>query len=148
MRNGWPARVIGLLCSLAIGGCGGSPAPAKGSDSEVKKLGIVYMRFVGTHRGQGPASREEFAQFVADMKPEDLKAMGIKDAKDMFKSSRDDQEIVVRYGIPIPPPGGGDPTVVAYEGQGVNGKRLVVYGTAGVEEITAERLKKLVPDAK
>lgn len=148
MRGSWIAKVIGLWCLLAILGCGGAPPPAKGSDSEVKRLGILYMRFVGAHRGQGPASREEFDKYIASLPASDLKVMGAEDPSKLFQSSRDKSELVVRYGIPIPVPGPGDPTVVAYESKGADGKRYVVYGNAGVEEITEERLKKLVPDAK
>lgn len=148
MRSGWAATVIGLGFLFAVAGCGGTPPPAKGNDSEVKKLGIAFMRYVGSHRGQSPANRDELEKFLAAMKPDELKAMGIESVSEVFESSRDGEALVVRYGVPIPPPGPGNPTVVAYEKEGVSGKHFVVYDTAGVEEISAERLKELVPDVK
>lgn len=148
MRSGWAATAISLTYLVTLGGCGGAPAPAKGNDSEVKKLGIAFMRFVGSHRGQSPANREELDQFVSAMKADELKAMGIENPSELYQSSRDGAELVVRYGMTIPPPNPNNPTVVAYEKEGVSGKHLVVYDTAGVEEISEERLKELVPDVK
>lgn len=148
MRSGWTATVIGLTYLFSLAGCGGTPPPATGNNSEVKKLGIAFMRFVGSHRGKAPANRDELDKFLAAMKSDELKAMGIENIREIYQSSRDDSELVVRYGITIPPPNPSNPTVVAYEKEGVGGKRLVVYETAGVEEISAERLKELVPDAK
>ncbi|MDB5389197.1 MAG: hypothetical protein JWM11_4843 [Planctomycetaceae bacterium] len=148
MFLGWSVRALGLGCLLFAAGCGGNQPAAKGTESEVKQIGIVYMRYLGSHQGKSPANREELDKFLEKMSPADLKTMGIANAKDVFISSRDKSEIVVRYGIEVPPPGPGKPTVVAYEQKGVGGKHLVVYGTAGVEEITNAKLKELVPDVK
>jgi len=114
----------------------------------VKKLGIVFMRYLGSHRGQTPASKTELEQYIASLTPEDKKGLGIENPSEVFTSSRDMQEIVVRYGLQIPPPGPGKPPVVAYEKDGVGHRHLVAYANGGAEEVTAAQLKEMVPDAK
>jgi hypothetical protein len=139
-------NLIALACLLTFAGCGGPRPPAAGSDSEVKQIGIAYARFLGAHQNKSPQSREEFNAFLKSRSPADLKAMGIETPSEIFTSSRDNSEITVRYGIEVPPPQPGSPTVLAYESTGVGGKHLAVYSTGGVEEITEARLKELVPD--
>lgn len=139
---------IVLIC-LAVGmGCRSTPAPAQGSDSEIKKLGIICMRFVGKHRGKAPVDRAELDTFLEELGQKELAVMGISKPDAVFHSSRDNQPIVIRYGITIPPPGPGLPTVIAYEKEGFGGQRLVAFATAGVEQVNEARLKELVPEFK
>lgn len=140
-------RGIGLGLILAILGCGSGGTPKQTTESEVKRLGIVFGKFLGAHRGKAPANREELEQFIQAMPANERTVIGADNPAELFRSKRDGEEIVVRYGLTVPPPGK-DPTVLAYEKKGVGGKHMVVYGTAGIDEITAARLKELVPDMK
>ena len=134
---------------LVFGGFGcGKPQPAKGTDSTIKPLSILFFRYTAQHRGQTPPNREELETFIGTQGPKELEVLGVKSLDDLFTSARDKQPYVIRYGVTIPPPGPNGPTAVAYEATGVHGRRLVVFSTAGVEEVDAARLKQLVPDAK
>jgi len=139
--------VIGSIVIGSIQGCGGNVAPKQSTESEVKRLGIMFMKFLGRNRGKSPANREELETFIKATPPAELTSLGIEDINEIFHSSRDGEDLVIRYGIVVPPPGQ-DPTVIAYEQVGVSGKHMVVYGTGGIEEITEDRLKELVPDVK
>jgi hypothetical protein len=58
----------------------------------------------------------------------------------LFTSPRDGQPYVVHYKQAG--------TVVAYERDGKDGKRLVAYPSGQVEEVDETRFKQLVPSAK
>ncbi len=147
MVRDWSFCAILFVSALTMGGCA-APAPQKGADSAVKRVGILYMRFVGSHAGKTPADREEFEGYLGQLSEADMKAIGIEKIQDLFYSARDNSELVIRYGITIPPPQPGNPTVVAYEAKGSGGRRLVAFANAGVEEVASDRFKELVPDAK
>ena len=135
-----------VMVAASTVGCGPPPAPKQTTESEVKRLGIAYMKFIIRHQGKTPANKQELEKFIESIPVGEREALGLENAAEVFQSSRDGADLVVRYGIIIPPPGK-DRTVISYEHDGVNGKHMVVYETAGIAELTLEELKKLVPDA-
>ncbi len=144
----WPT-VASCVATLVFGvtGCG-KPQAVKGTGSTIKPLSILFFRYTAQHRGQTPLNREELEKFINAQGPTELEVLGAKDMNDLFTSARDQQPYIVRYGVTVPPPGPGGPTVVAYETKGVSGRWLVAFSTAGVDEVDASKLKELVPDAK
>lgn len=136
-----------VVASLCLG-CSSASAPAKGLDNELKPLGILYMKYVGRHQGKSPGSREELENFIKSNGQDELKGMGISDTGAIFLSSRDGSPLIVRYGVQIPPPGPGGPSIVAYEAIGSNGRRFVANSMGGVEELDEATLKEKVPDFK
>jgi len=141
------ALSVGCLLLTGSVGCN-KPTVAKGVNARIRPLAILFLRFTSQHRGKSPQNREELEKFIDTQGPRELEAFGIKKMEDLFVSERDEQPYVVRYGIDIPPPGPNGQTAVAYESKGLNGNRLVVFSTAGVEEVGTARLKQLVPDAQ
>lgn len=135
---------IGLCGSalLVLAGCGGS-APAGSQKSHVKGLSALYVK-AAFDLSRNPANEQEFKAALAKA-PINLDPLGVSSIDELFTSDRDGQPLVVLYG---PTPKGVDPGVVAYEQEGVDGKRLVGFRAAGVEEADEARLKQLVPTAK
>ncbi len=127
---------------LMLTGCGGSAPPAAGP-SHVKGLAGLYNQAT-FNLGHRPANEQEFKAALAKSIL-NLKLLGVSTIDELFVSERDDQPLVVLYG---PPAKEGDPGVVVYEQQGVDGKRLVGFRAANVEDADAARLKELVPAAK
>jgi hypothetical protein len=133
---------------LATSGCGSHQKSAPREQSGLKKLALVYGRFLSQSRGQPPANEAEFKKFAQSLRPVDLKAFNIDDIEQVFISERDGKPYVVIYGKPQGPPGPGGSPVIAYEQEGKAGKRWVASVVGAVEEVDEARFQQLVPTAK
>lgn len=152
MRTPFANRyVVGLLClsMLAfLGGCGGGGSkPQPKAEAHLQALAVFYGRYLSQNRGRPAADEKAFKQFLAKFNPSEFTSFGLSSSDEMFASPRDHQPYVVRYNVPIGPPGPQGPSVVAYEQTGVGGKRYVAFGLGGVEEVDEARFRQLVPDA-
>lgn len=109
----------------------------------MKILGLLYGQYSGQHRGQPPANEAQFKQFIekndAFLKQRQL------DLASVFVSERDGKPYVVLYGPPKGPYDLIGQPVVAYEQDGVNGKRFVANTMGAVEEVDEARFHHLVP---
>lgn len=135
-----------LVClAIAAWGCGGGNRPAPPVESNLKCLAVFYGRYIQQHRGQTPPNAEEFKKFITGLRPEELKAWKITDVDKAFASPRDGQPYMVRYAIALSPPGTSGVPVVAYEQQGVRGRRYIANALGAVEEVDEARFRQLVP---
>jgi hypothetical protein len=66
----------------------------------------------------------------------------------LFVSSRDNKPYVVIYGTMPGGQGPGGAPVVAYEKEGVKGKRFVASALGAVVEVEEAEFRKMVPDAR
>src|SRR5688572_10887572 len=126
--NGWLRGIAGIVCPLIVlisAGCGGGAQQVAKEASTLKPLMVLYGQFMGQHRGQPPASEEEFKAYVKSVDPNFFQTFAVKDADALFISPRDSQPYAIIYGPASGPPGPGGQPVVAYEQQGVGGKRYV-----------------------
>jgi len=105
------------------------------------------------HQGRPPADLATLKKWAESLPKADLHNLYGSENPDLskaFTSPRDGQEYVLRKssgGVP----GGGDGAgrVLLYERTGDSqGKRFVAFETGQVEEVDAEKFKKLVPEAK
>jgi len=137
---------VGLAC-LGCGGPGGGASRAR-EESGLKPLGIFYARFVPQHQGKPPKDEAEFKAYLNE--PQNLeelqKVFNVSNADAIFVSSRDKKPYVVIYG-PTSGEGPAGQPVVAYEQEGVNGKRFVASKMGAVEEVDEARFRKMVPSA-
>jgi hypothetical protein len=137
---------VGLAC-LGCGGPSGESSRAR-EESGLKPLGIFYARFVPQHQGKPPKDEAEFKAYLQE--PQNLeelkKVFNVPDVDSMFVSSRDKKPYVVIYG-PTSGEGPAGQPVVAYEQEGVNGKRFVASKMGAVEEVDEARFRKMVPSA-
>jgi hypothetical protein len=139
--------VVGLACTTATG-CGSQKKSLARQQSGLKKLAIVYGRFLSQHRGKPPANEAEFKTYVQSFSPANLTSFGIDDSNRVFISNRDNKPYVIIYGQPKGPPGPGGSPVIAYEQQGEAGMRWVASALGAVEEVDEARFRQLVPTAK
>jgi hypothetical protein len=135
---------IGLAClALVAAGCGESQKQsAPREDSHIKVLARMYGRFTGRHRGQAPANEKEFRDYLEGINSDVVKRIGGVDQ--LLISERDHKPYVVLYGKEAQKSNG----VVAYEQEGVGGKRFVADSLGVVEELDEEQFKARVPGAK
>ena len=138
-----------LAVVLTCLGCGpvGEPNRAQ-EESGLKPLAIFYGRFVPQHQGKPPKDEAEFKAYLQE--PQNLeelqKVFNVPNLDALFVSSRDQKPYVVIYG-PTSGEGPAGQPVVAYEQEGVNGKRFVASKMGAVEEVDEARFRKMVPSA-
>lgn len=140
---------VPAICFLisCLAGCSHREEAAR-EISTLKPLVILYGQYVGQHRGQPPASEAEFKKFVETQGAATLQSFGVTEPGDVWISSRDGQPYVILYGPVAGPPGPGGQPVVAYEREGVGGKRYVASNLGAVEEVDETQFRQLVPGAK
>jgi hypothetical protein len=140
------ACLAGLAC-MAAAGCRSHSESRPREQSELKKLILVYSRYLSRHRGRPPANEAEFKKYVESLRPADLASFGVDDVSRIFVSDRDGKPYVVIYGQAKGPPGPGGSPVIAYEQEGKGGKRWVGTAVGAVEEVDEARFGQLVPTA-
>lgn len=114
-----------LFCLTLLAGCGSDvKTVAQLKDTNMRKIHALYKHYMDTHGMQGPASKEALMEFVDSAEGKfALKRMEMDPNKidDYFKSERDGQEFVIRYGL-----GGVVDHAIVFEAVGgEDGTRLV-----------------------
>lgn len=137
--------VLTLWVSAALMGCGGGHGSAAQESSNLKPLALLYGQYIGRHRGQPPPNESEFKQFIQKDGATLLATFAIADVDELFVSSRDQQPYVVLYGPTSGPPGPAGQPVIAYERDGVGGKRFVASSLGAVEEVDESKFREWVP---
>ena len=135
-----------LLIVAAVGGlsgCGGGGTAASGSHVPRLRMLVSLHTMARTTTGRPPASEEDFKKFVAANGAPVVARAGVASADELFVSERDGQPFVIVYGAR---PKGMHSDVVAYEQQGVDGKRQVGFGVGMVETVDDARFNELVPN--
>jgi hypothetical protein len=138
---------MAVLACLATG-CSSRAKETAREQSHLRRLALVYGRFLSQHRGQPPANEAEFKKFAQSIPAANLAAFGISDPNGIFVSNRDKKPYIVIYGKPKGPPGPGGSPVIAYEQEGKGGKRFVASAVGAVEEVDAVRFRELAPAAE
>lgn len=123
---------------LSVGGCTSSETASamEQETSNLKPLSVMYGMM-----GQ-PRSEKEFKAFVSSRAKTMFRAMEIESVDSLFVSKRDNQPYVILYGKR---PSGVDSSVVGYEQEGVDGKRLVGFKIGEVRELDEQEFRALVP---
>jgi len=141
----WRFAVLFSLTLVAAGCQDKTGRELEPVESNVKNIAIFYGRYVSQNRGRTPPNEEALKKFIASHPATELAALKITDVEQLFVSPRDNQPYVVRYGAKLPPPGPSGSPVIAYEKDGVGGRRFVAFAHAGVEELDDARFRQLVP---
>jgi hypothetical protein len=140
-----PVRLLLIPVVLVLAGCS-NPA-AESTAAKLQKIGNLYGPYCLAHGLRGPASEAEFRSYIRTCPSLQLQTLAINtdDLDPLFKSDRDQQPFIFRYGLVL---AGADRKasrqVVAYEQKGGSGKRLALYSTGRVEMVDEESLQKLV----
>lgn len=110
-----------LLCS-----CDNSPPGAAFNTTNVRRLRTAYNIYVRLNEMKGPASEEDFKEFLkSDLTAKvRLSRIGVEleDLDGIFVSERDGKPFKVRYGL-----NGSKNHAVVFEAEGIEGKRFVAF---------------------
>ena len=142
---------VALLLLGAVSGCSGRGRSNQAEEtSSLKPIAKFYGNYVNKHRGQPPKDEAEFKAFLREAaNAEQLKAdFKITEIDKMFISSRDNKPYIIYYGLIPKSSGPAGAPVVAYEQEGVGGKRFVASAVGSVQEVDETGFRKMVPDAK
>ena len=145
VRAGLCGAVLLSLGAFPLG-CGRDSGGEAQEQSNLKPLAILYGQYTGQHQGRPPANEAEFKEYVRSQSTM-LESFQVTDPESLFISSRDEKPYVIKYGAADGPPGPGGYPVVAYEQEGVGGKRFVASSVGAVDEVDEAKFKELVPDA-
>jgi hypothetical protein len=138
------ALLLVALCAAWLAGCSDRAAKQEAIERDnIRTLARLYGQYMSSHRGKSPASEADFKKYILSRKDE-LAAEQITDIDSLFVSNRDSQPYTVVYNMA--PAKSMTPTgrIVAYEKQGVEGKRMVAYELMSVEELDEARFKAVV----
>lgn len=145
LRPQWRFVLLVSLGVIAAGCRHQGAAELAPAESNVKNIAIFYGRYMSQNRGQTPPDEEALKKFIASHPATELADLKITDVEPLFVSPRDQQPYVVLYGVKLPPPSPTGSPVIAYEKDGVGGRRFVAFANAGVEELDDARFGQLVP---
>jgi hypothetical protein len=140
-----------LVLLGAAAGCGGSGKSNKAEEeSPLKPLAKFYGDFINQHQGKVPQNQDEFKAFLQEPKnAAQLKGeFGITDPEKLLISPRDNKPFTVCYGTMSKNQGPGGAPVVAYEKEGVDGKRFVASALGGVVELDEAAFRRMIPDPR
>lgn len=143
-RLPWLLVLVAVLLVTGTGCPRGSRShPTQG---HLQTLAVLYGRYREQHQGFVPRDADSLKMFIITMDPTDLATLNVTDVDAVFVSPRDGQPYVVHYGDVWGAAGPTASSVIAYEQQGVSGKRWVAWARGTVEEVDEARFRKLAPE--
>jgi hypothetical protein len=133
-----------LFASLGCGPAGKSNREQE--ESGLKPIALFYAQFIPQHQGKPPKDEAEFKAFLKEPKNAELleRDFHVADIDAMFISKRDKKPYIVIYG-PSSGEGPAGQPVIAYEQEGVEGKRFVASKLGAVAEVDEAAFAKMVP---
>jgi hypothetical protein len=143
MQNTIRKFCVLLAAATVAAGCSSedSEDTAAREVSNLRMLVSFYI-FANNQLGRPPASEQEFKDFIAANGSAAMERLQLTGPDELLVSERDGQPFVIVYGKR---PAGMSPDVVAYEKNGVDGKREVGFKLGMVNEVDEARFKELVP---
>jgi hypothetical protein len=135
---------VGLVAALALWtlGCAAAEAPAAADGrAHIKRLAILYGRFVQEANGRAPRDEEEFRTFVVKRLAGGGVAVG-DESGDPLISPRDGKRYVILCGSQANKTRANG--LAAYEQEGAGGLRLAAFTMGIVEEVDESRLQDIL----
>jgi hypothetical protein len=124
-----------IITLLSEGGCSDNSASAiaAANNSNIKRLTNLYSAYQAAHSFQGPPDEAALKAFVKEQAPWRLQLMQVDPNKidELFISERDHKPFKVRYNVTSGP---GAVNALAFEQEGVGGKRQVCFNGGNIEE--------------
>jgi hypothetical protein len=129
---------------LVMAGCANPDADS--TAAKLQKIGNFYGPYCVAHGLRGPASEAEFRAYIRSCPALQLQTLDVSpdNLDPLFKSDRDQQPFILRYGLSLAGSGGkANKQVFAYEQTGKSGKRLALYTTGKVAMLDDAALQEL-----
>lgn len=127
-------------------GCKHVDKPLAKETEHLRPLAVLYGKFLSSNMGKPPADEKAFRDFIKTLPATELETYGVKEVESIFTSTRDNKPYVLVFNATSANPG--EPVVVAYEQEGLAGKRYVATSLGEVKLVDLAELQKLVPNAK
>src|SRR6476659_3197912 len=127
---------------LAVIGCNGAADQARQKEESHLRALVTVFNFAESKLGHRPANEAEFKAFIQANAKGLVESLHLGTIDELFVSERDGQPFVVLYGSA---PKGEARDVIAYEQNGVSGKRLVGYSIGAIAEVDENQFAKLAP---
>jgi hypothetical protein len=150
MKTNWHPRLFEITSVVLVwllvttSGCSSrKPISADPQVKNMKAVGILYGKFIGSHQGRIPESEQEFLKYVSTRERDLLRQFGVDDVSQLLQAPREGRPIVVIAGKGKM---ADDNPIAAYEPQPVNGTRIVVHTTGLVQELNEDQFRTLIPD--
>lgn len=135
------SRRLAVILLLAVLGCTGEDGSAPVAESRRLRTVTTFYTAMQSKQGRAPTNEQEFKTFISQNGGPMLEQAGVASVDELFVSERDGQPFVVLY----KPSTAVQSDVIAHEGAGVNGKRLVAHSMGAIEEVDETRFRELVP---
>ncbi len=135
---------LGCVVTLTTSvGCGGSKpvGPTTVDEAQVKVLGILYGKFLGTTRGRAPKDQQQFVDYLNSNRPSWEKI--VDSPEQLLTSPRDGQPFVVLYGEAYKGQPNSATPWMAYERDGFDGKKQLINIRGAVSEMDAAEISSL-----
>jgi len=138
-KTGFSTCLLAAITVIASG-CHSSASTGanKQETSRLKPLLVLYTSAT-TALHHPPQNEAEFKKYIASQRGRMLDVLHVENPDELFVSERDGQPYVISYG---PPPSGKERNVVAYEKDGVEGKRMVGYASGVVVALDEEHFRE------
>jgi hypothetical protein len=136
--------LLSLMLIVFELGCG-SPnvQTSPGGDAQLRLLGRLYGQYMADHNGQGPVDEMQLVAYL-EKSADFLKSQGIAVPRDLLKSPRDGQPLSVVYGKQVVVDENTGFPWVAWESQGLDGKRYIIGARGNIDEMTKEQIEAMV----
>lgn len=134
--------VLGLLMCMA-GGCRSQDELSSPTAQRMRGLATVYLDFA-VARGSGPANEQQLLGHLARLPSFAIEEYGLTAVDTALQSERDQQPITVRYGLAVTQVSEAESPWLAYESQGVDGRRLVVYLDTHVDCLDEQQFRERI----
>jgi hypothetical protein len=135
--------MLGFTLSLGnFLGCGENRQAVKQEANHLRPLAVLYGKYLAYNRGKTPADENAFRTFIKTLPPAELQSANATDVEAIFVSTRDKKPYVLVFNS------NGLDAVVAYEQEGLAGKRYIATSLGDVREVTVAELQQMVPGAK
>ena len=132
--------VTALVFIAVILGCNEDSSSTRQQQTSNLRHVLTLHAYAGRRLGHPPRSEEEFKSFIQGEGDKILERLKLDSADQLLTSARDGKPYVVLYDQPASEAAAG---VVAYESEGVDGRRQVGYQTGEVRELNAEQFSAL-----
>ena len=144
-----PKCFVLVALALLVGGatgCGAKSSSDSGQQNAAEFNSLVGFYAVLLRSGDRPKDEADFKTRIRGPLAPMAEKLNVTDVDGLFTSKRDGKPLVIAYGKPFAwAATGGGQEVIAYEQEGIDGKRLVGFSMGMTEEADQARFDQLVP---
>ncbi len=145
-RSRWQGLALSMIVLAPAAGCGSSDDLNSPTAVKMRALANFYLEYAIPKGGKGPANEQVLKKHMRGLPDFVLQSNGVEPEKidAVFTSERDQEPLVVIYGLAITRISANSGAVVAHEKTGKNGKRLVVLSNCKVQLADEARLQEMI----